>query len=77
MRGIVTSPIRRWVYVVTSNWPTQMNEFKGMNDPTLCDVESPIWVISSSKADWASIDLLPVLWKKKKKKKTFGYEFLN
>ena len=40
-----------------------MNEYKGMNDPTLADVESPIRVTSSSKADWASIDLLPVLWK--------------
>ena len=64
--GSDTSPIRRRVIGVTFNWPTQINEFKGTNEPTLCDVESPIWVISSSKADWASIDLLPVLWKKKK-----------
>ena len=49
-----------------------MNEFKGTNDPTLSDVESPKWVISSSKADWAGIDLFPGLWKKK-----IGHEFLK
>ena len=60
----VTSPIRRWKIQVTANWPIEMNELKCINDPTLCDVEGPIWLTSSPKADWASVDLLPVLWKK-------------
>ena len=41
-----------------------MNQFKRIDESTLCDVEGSIRVITSSKADWDSVDLLPVIWKK-------------
>ena len=41
-----------------------MNQFKRIDEATLCDVEGSIRVITSSKADWDSVDLLPVIWKK-------------
>ena len=59
----VTSPIGRKTRG-TTNWTLEINEFKCIDNPTLFDLESAIWVISSSKADWVSVELLPVLWKK-------------
>ena len=38
-----------------------MNQFKRTDEATLCDVEGSIRVITSSKADWDNVDLLPVI----------------
>ena len=63
----VTSPIGRNT-TGTTNWTAEINEFKCIDNPTLFDLERAIWVVSSSKVDWVSVDLLPVLWKKFRRK---------
>ena len=61
------SPVGKWHKQAAANSSSDVNEFKGVDEPSFLDFKYTIWVRIKSgfKADWTSgtsVDFLPINW---------------